>query len=79
MTKVGITGQSGFIGNHILNTLRLYPNDFNVLPFEKSFFDNATKLDAFVKNCDVIKTIVGADFAGIKIGIDNALTQELYL
>lgn len=54
MTKVGITGQSGFIGNHILNTLRLYPNDFNVIPFEKSFFDNATKLDAFVKNCDVI-------------------------
>ena len=54
MTKVGITGQSGFIGNHILNTLKLYPKDFNVIPFEKSFFDNATKLDAFVKNCDVI-------------------------
>jgi len=32
-----------------------------------------------IKNCDVIKTIVGADFAGIKIGIDNALTQELYM
>jgi len=54
MIKVGITGQSGFIGTHLFNTLGLYPDRFERIPFEDSYFDNHTQLESFVKACDVI-------------------------
>ena len=54
MLKVGITGQSGFIGTHLLNTLRLFPDKFRTIPFEEDFFMNEEKLNSFVNNCDVI-------------------------
>lgn len=54
MIKVGITGQSGFVGTHLFNTLGLYPEKFERIPFEDSFFDNETRLNEFVLACDVI-------------------------
>ncbi len=51
---VGITGQAGFIGTHLYNTLGLYPDEFNRVLFEDSFFENPAKLEAFVRDCDVI-------------------------
>ncbi|HNV51480.1 MAG TPA: NAD-dependent epimerase/dehydratase family protein [Tenuifilaceae bacterium] len=54
MIKVGITGQSGFIGTHLFNTLGLYPDKFERVPFEDTFFDNKLKLSEFVRGCDVI-------------------------
>ena len=51
--KVGITGNSGFIGNHLTNYLGL--NDlFVIIPFDKDFFNSPAKLNDFVKSCDVI-------------------------
>ncbi|SHJ00740.1 polysaccharide biosynthesis C-terminal domain-containing protein [Flavobacterium terrae] len=54
MLKIGITGQNGFVGNHLYNTLGLFPAEFERIVFEKSFFENQNQLDAFVKQCDVI-------------------------
>ena len=54
MIKVGITGQEGFVGTHLYNTLGLYPNEFERVPYQKSFFESDEQLDAFVKQCDVI-------------------------
>jgi UDP-2-acetamido-2,6-beta-L-arabino-hexul-4-ose reductase len=54
MIKVGITGQNGFIGQHLLRTLNLYPEKFKVVPFEKSFFGHEEKLNHFVESCDTI-------------------------
>jgi len=54
MIKIGITGQAGFVGKHIYNTLGLFADKYQRIPFEKSFFDDDSKLDSFVKNCDVI-------------------------
>jgi UDP-2-acetamido-2,6-beta-L-arabino-hexul-4-ose reductase len=54
MSKVGITGQNGFIGSHLFNSLRLFKNEFELIIFEKSFFDNCEKLQDFVNKCDVI-------------------------
>lgn len=54
MYKVGITGQSGFVGTHLFNTLGLYPQKFKQIPFEDSFFENKTQLREFVQQCDVI-------------------------
>ena len=54
MIKIGITGQPGFVGTHLYNTLGLYPSKFERIPFEDAFFSDDNKLSGFVKNCDVI-------------------------
>lgn len=54
MKKIGITGQSGFVGSHLYNTLGLNPNDFERIDFHKDYFENSEKLDDFVTKCDVI-------------------------
>lgn len=54
MIKVGITGQSGFIGTHLYNTLGLYPDVFERIPFDDDYFENPTKLYRFVQSCDAI-------------------------
>lgn len=54
MKKIGITGQAGFIGKHLYNTAGLFPEEFERIDFDKSYFDSTDKLDAFVSQCDVI-------------------------
>lgn len=54
MKKIGITGQKGFIGSHLYNTLGLNPEEYIRIDFLKEYFDDAEKLDHFVQQCDVI-------------------------
>ena len=54
MIRVGITGQSGFVGTHLFNALGEQPDVFERIPFEDAFFEDESKLRAFVKQCDVI-------------------------
>lgn len=54
MIKVGITGQSGFIGTHLFNTLGLHPNTFERIPCQDDFFQDEKKLQEFVSQCDAI-------------------------
>lgn len=54
MIRVGITGQSGFIGTHLFNTLGLYPEVFERIMFEDDFFTDDAGLRKFVKKCDAI-------------------------
>ena len=51
--KVGITGSTGFIGSHLYNYIELQDN-IELVKFDKSFFNDKTKLESFVKECDVI-------------------------
>jgi UDP-2-acetamido-2,6-beta-L-arabino-hexul-4-ose reductase len=51
---IGITGQSGFLGSHLYNTLNLYPKEFNLIHFEDSYFEDIEKLSSFVLQCDVV-------------------------
>ena len=53
-TRVGITGQAGFVGTHLYNQLGLLPDSFERISFEDSFFYEEGKLDEFVASCDVI-------------------------
>ncbi|MBE9600316.1 NAD-dependent epimerase/dehydratase family protein [Pedobacter sp. MC2016-24] len=53
-TKIGITGQNGFIGKHLYHTLGLYPDDFERIEFDKDFFCHEEKMNDFVRQCDVI-------------------------
>lgn len=52
--KIGITGQAGFVGTHLFNTLSLDKEQFKCVPFEDTFFEDESKLRTFVKSCDAI-------------------------
>lgn len=54
MIKIGITGQSGFVGTHLFNQLSSQLDKFECIPFEDAFFEDDNKLRAFVKQCDVV-------------------------
>nr|WP_199156611.1 NAD-dependent epimerase/dehydratase family protein [Pedobacter sp. ASV2] len=54
MKKIGITGQNGFVGRHLYNTLGLFPKEFQRVDFNKEYFENEKHLDQFVAECDVI-------------------------
>lgn len=52
--KVGITGQAGFIGKHLYNFMGTKPEEVERIEFKRLFFDDQTKLNGFVAQCDVI-------------------------
>lgn len=54
MLRIGITGQNGFVGTHLYNTLGLYLEEFKRIEFHKDFFNGKNELDLFVSRCDVI-------------------------
>ena len=54
MLKVGITGQSGFIGTHLYNFLNQQKEEIITVPFHDSYFENEGKLRDFISGCDAI-------------------------
>lgn len=54
MLRIGITGQPGFVGTHLYNTLGLWPEKYERIPFEDAFFESEQALRAFVRQCDVV-------------------------
>ncbi len=59
MIKVGVTGKNGFIGQHVCNHLRLSTHEFELIDFERAYFDDRERLDIFVQTCDVIIHLAG--------------------
>jgi len=53
MKKIGITGQAGFVGNHLYTTLTL-DDSVELIPFKRSYFDDSIALENFVAQCDTI-------------------------
>ncbi len=51
--KIGITGQSGFIGTHLYNYLGLH-DDVERVSFKDEYFQGDESLDNFVSQCNVI-------------------------
>ena len=54
MITVGITGQSGFMGTHLFNYLTLKKDEIVLVPFKDEYFQDLTKLNSFVRECDAI-------------------------
>ena len=52
--KVGITGQSGFIGYHLTQYLRLHGDEVEIVPFDAAYFRDPEQLKWFVQQCDAI-------------------------
>ncbi|MFK7812420.1 MAG: NAD-dependent epimerase/dehydratase family protein [Maribacter sp.] len=53
MKKIGITGQAGFVGNHLFTTLSL-DETVELIPFKREYFDHQESLESFVEQCDTI-------------------------
>lgn len=54
MKKIGITGQDGFVGKHLYNTLGLNPDLYERIEFSIEYFQNEELMNDFVSKCDVI-------------------------
>jgi UDP-2-acetamido-2,6-beta-L-arabino-hexul-4-ose reductase len=54
MIKIGVTGQNGFVGKYLINTLKLKPEIYEVIHFENSYFESEFHLEKFVSSCDGI-------------------------
>lgn len=54
MVKVGITGQSGFIGTHLFNYLGLQRETIQLVPFSDTYFNDREVLVKWCSECDVI-------------------------
>lgn len=59
MTRVGITGQAGFIGTHLAKYVQ-DRTDTELVPFEDAFFADEVRLRDFVRNCDIIVHLAAA-------------------
>ncbi len=84
MLKIGITGQSGFVGQHLFNTLGLQPKAFERIAFENTFFEDSDVLDQFVSQCDVIVHLAAMNrhndpqvLYDTNIGLVNKLIESL--
>jgi len=61
--RIGITGQNGFIGYHLTQTIKYNHSDYLLVPFQKSFFEMESLLKEFVSTCDVIVHLAGVNRA----------------
>lgn len=52
--KVGITGQSGFVGTNLSEVIWTYPDKYRLIEFKNTFWEDEKVLRGFVKQCDVI-------------------------
>jgi UDP-2-acetamido-2,6-beta-L-arabino-hexul-4-ose reductase len=59
MTKVGVTGSNGFIGWYLCRTLELDTNKFELIKFNRDWFNENINLDLFVSKCDIIVHLAG--------------------
>ena len=54
MKRIGITGQTGFIGTHLHNYLSQKKDEVSLVPFRDEYFEEPGRIEAFVSQCDAI-------------------------
>ena len=52
--KVGITGVNGFIGWHLKQRLLYTSDKYEIIHFERDFFNSEKKISNFLKKCNVL-------------------------
>jgi UDP-2-acetamido-2,6-beta-L-arabino-hexul-4-ose reductase len=84
MIRIGITGQEGFVGTHLFNTITLFPNEFEKVDYDISFFGDEVLLDQFVAQCDVIVHLAAMNrhndpqvLYDTNVGLVSSLIQSL--
>ncbi|TVZ51345.1 NAD-dependent epimerase/dehydratase family protein [Dokdonia sp. Hel_I_53] len=59
MKFIGITGETGFVGKHLKMLINTKPENFTLVPFNRTFFEDGSKMDEFVSRCDAIVHLAG--------------------
>lgn len=82
--KIGITGQTGFLGKNLYNLLEKISDEYLLIPFNRDYFVNDDELDFFVSQCDVIvhlaavcRTEYPKDVYTINMNLVNKLIASL--
>ncbi len=73
--KIGITGQDGFIGYHLSQTIKYKFEKYTIVPFERKILGNSKLLESFVSSCDVIVHLAGVNRASSNEEIYNSNIQ----
>ena len=74
--KIAITGQEGFIGYHLYNTLKYSFSEYEILDFRKTYFKNSKKIDKIISNVDVIIHLAGVNR---DVNEESILKKNLFL
>jgi len=74
MMRIGVTGQNGFIGYHVLQRLKLHSDAYSIIPFERDFFDDEWKLQKFVSSCDAIIHLAAMNRGDEQVVYDTNIT-----
>ena len=61
MLQIGITGKNGLIGWHLYNRLSLLKDEYDLIDFQRDYFENQILLDEFVSKCDIIIHLAGVN------------------
>ena len=84
MIKVGITGQQGFVGQHLYNTIGLFPEEFERVEYKREFFEDQKLLNEFTSKCDIIVHLAAMNrhhdpqvIYDVNIGLVNKLVTAL--
>ena len=59
MFKVGVTGSNGFIGWHLCRKLQQGTKKFELIEFQRDWFNENKSLDLFISKCDIIVHLAG--------------------
>lgn len=57
-TRIGITGETGFIGSHF-REMTDGSEQWERIPFQRKFFSNSSELAGFLKKCDAVVHFAG--------------------
>ena len=76
--KIGITGQNGFIGWHLFNTIKYKHTELQLVPFSRVNFYDSELLSNFLKKCDVLIHLGGLNRAKDKQDIYNTNIDLTY-
>ena len=57
--KLAITGQDGFIGYHLYNSVKYKRTDIQLIDFNKHFFESEKDIDSTIEKADIIVHLAG--------------------
>jgi dTDP-4-dehydrorhamnose reductase len=80
MIKIGVTGHEGFIGSHLVHAIERRSSEFELVPFDRSFFNDEGLLCVFVRQCDVVVHLAAVSRhpeKGRLLSINADLTKRL--